>query len=61
MPHLDGIQLAKKLKSYNSKESYIVLVSAEEYENEENLFNEVYLKPLPLKNLKSIYGQYRTL
>mmetsp|Transcript_2568 Transcript_2568/g.2205 ORF Transcript_2568/g.2205 Transcript_2568/m.2205 type:complete len:89 (+) Transcript_2568:934-1200(+) len=42
MPHMNGVQLAKELKKSNLTVKYkIVLISAEDYDNSEYVFDEV--------------------
>jgi len=42
MPHMDGEQLAKNIRAVNMTVNHsIILVSAEDYVNNEQLFSEV--------------------
>ena len=42
MPYKDGIQLSKDVNAFELKQEIItVLISAEEYSNDDNLFKEV--------------------
>lgn len=62
MPYMDGIELAKELKkmekapefTYNLK---IVLVSNEEYEDNDNLFDNIFFKPLPISQISEVYNK----
>jgi len=55
MPYMDGIQLATVLRTIPNRKFNITLVSADEIENEENLFNYIFEKPVPLKKIIDIY------
>jgi len=59
---MDGIELAKELKkmekapdfTYNLK---IVLVSNEEYQDEDKLFDNIFFKPLPISQISEVYNK----
>lgn len=42
MPHKNGIELAKDLRTNIVKTARIILVSAEEYQDTESLFDSIY-------------------
>lgn len=55
---MGGIQLAKELRKLNIQQKfYIVLVTAEEYEDKENIFDYIYYKPLPGSTIKMLFNE----
>lgn len=59
---MDGIQLARELRTLEKDESFlyelkIVLVTAEDYDNQDKLFDNVYYKPLPINNITEVYNK----
>lgn len=41
MPHKNGIELAREVRSNMSQTARIILVSAEEYKDTDNLFDSI--------------------
>jgi len=51
---MGGIQLATNLRAIRNGNFNITLVSADEIENEDNLFDSMIEKPVPLKKMLDI-------
>jgi len=59
MPYIDGLQLARKIRNTKSRHNFkIVMISAEEnhYNNYNNLFDEIYIKPITKNKFIQIYN-----
>jgi len=59
---MNGIQLATELRNLQRNKNFnqelvIVLVAAEEYDNKEGLFNELFYKPLPNMQIFQVYNK----
>jgi len=54
---MDGLQLATLVRQSQTivNRIKIVLITAEDYDNDKNLFDEVYFKPLAPKQIRNIY------
>jgi len=58
MPHLDGKELAKLLRNMKSRYIFkIILVTAEEFEDKDNLYDNVLLKPVPNYRIIQLYNE----
>ena len=54
MPHLNGENLAKMLRNLNDYNFYIILASAEPYEDKLKLFDCVLEKPIKISEIIQI-------
>jgi len=55
MPFMSGTQLATHLRSIRNVVFNIILVSADELENDDKLFDFVIEKPIPMKKMEEFY------
>lgn len=56
---MDGIELARELKKMENAPDFtfnikIVLVSNEEYDDNDNLFDNIFFKPLPISQISEV-------
>jgi len=58
---MDGLQLARQIRDLNNGHHFkVVMISAEEHlhNHYDNLFDEIYLKPIPHKKFISVYNDF---
>lgn len=60
MPYMDGLELAKELKKMEKASDFqqnlkLVLVANEEYDDHDNLFDNIFFKPLPISQISEVY------
>jgi len=63
MPYMGGVQLARETKKLMSRGEFkidikSVMVAAEEYEDNEGLFEAIFFKPLPINQISEVYKKY---
>jgi len=54
---MNGMQLAASLRTLRNRNFTITLVSADEIENDEKLFDFTIEKPVPMKKILEIYQE----
>lgn len=63
MPYMDGLELARELKQIQTAKNFyynikLVLVAAEEYNDTDQLFDNIFFKPLPISQISEFYKNY---
>jgi len=58
---MNGMQLAASLRNILNRNFAITLVSADEIPNDENLFDYIFEKPVPMKKIHEIYHENMNL